>query len=76
MSPDAERLPQAGSKPATACPACGTTYPAGGDGTDCPVCLLQAALDFGVGFERGEGPSAPDESRLTTTRLCSAQMAA
>jgi hypothetical protein len=64
MSLDAEHLPQAGLKPAKACPACGTPYPAGGDGTDCPVCLLQGALDFGAGGECGEGPSAPDESRF------------
>ena len=65
MSPDAERLPEAGPKPANACPACGTPYPAGGDGTDCPVCLLQAALDFrGAGGERGDGPLSPDEGRF------------
>ena len=62
MSPDAERLPQGGSKPPTACPACGTPYPAGGDGTDCPVCLLQAALDFGG--ERGDEPLVPEEDRF------------
>jgi hypothetical protein len=64
MSPDAERLPEAGSKPAKACPACGTPYPAGGYGTDCPVCLLQAALNFGTGGERGDGPLVPDEGRF------------
>jgi hypothetical protein len=64
MSPDAECLPQAESKPAKACPACGTPYPAGGDGTDCPVCLLQGALDFGTGGERGDGPLVPEEGRF------------
>src|SRR6516162_11213735 len=64
MSPDAERWPQARSKPATACPACGTPYPVEGDGTDCPVCLLQGALDFGVGGGRGEGPRVPEETRF------------
>ena len=52
------------TEPQRTCPACGTPYPAGGDGTDCPVCLLQAALDFGPGGERGEGPLAPEEGQF------------
>src|ERR1700693_6600601 len=64
MSPDADRLPQAGSKPAKACPPWGTPYPAADDGTDCPVCLLQGALDCGAGGERGDGPLGPDEGRF------------
>ena len=63
MSPDAERLPQAGLKPAKTCPTCGTPYPAGGDGTDCPVCLLQKALEFAAGGECDEGPP-PYECRF------------
>ena len=72
MSPNAERLPQAGSKPAKACPACGTPYPAGDDGTDCPVCLLQGALDFGAGGGRGEGPWVPEEGRFDHFELAQA----
>jgi hypothetical protein len=65
MSPDAERLPEAGSKAAKACPACGTPYPAGGDGTGQgrdfrgpPAPRRAAGCARSVGDRHASGPRA------------------
>src|ERR1700739_3308340 len=64
MNPDPPRLPETELKPVKACPTCGTPYAAGDDGSGCPVCLLQEALDLGAEGERGDGPLSPDEGRF------------
>jgi len=65
MHPDAERLTDA--QPALApkpCPACGAPCPDGDDGTGCPVCLLQWALELG-----SHGKDSPsDDEPLSPTQ--------
>jgi Protein kinase domain len=67
MNPDAERFTDAPQTPTPkACPACGTPYPAGDDGTGCPVCLLQYALELGSreGRPSEDRSSPPAEGRF------------
>ena len=68
MHPDAKRLTNAQPAPTpTACPACGTPYPDGDDGTGCPVCLLQWALEVGSqgsGSPSEEEPLSPTQGRF------------
>jgi serine/threonine protein kinase len=58
----AERSAALESGPASACPACGTPYPAGAEGAGCPVCLMQGAL----GSEAASEGGSPDESQSPT----------
>ena len=68
MNSDAESSAEAESgQVPQACPTCGMPYPAASDGTGCPVCLLQGALEAGAegeGGPPGNEPSPPDEGRF------------